>query len=153
MKKFVFLVTILSITIQCQEKAKEPTLTHWLHGTYQSDSNEGEVIESWKHPKKEYWIAQQKVHQNNSIIDEQELEIKIVDEVLSLLLTYEGQTYTLPSTKVDMNGFEFERETEEDGPHRVKFEKTGSDTFRRVHYVYVDGRNRINMFDFSKIGD
>ena len=153
MRNFIFVLFLAISTIHCSEKKSTPVYDHWLTGTYESDSSDGHVVESWRRPNNSHWIGKQKVYLNNEISSEQSFEIVKVDDDLVLKLKFEGNDYELNATQTDMNGFEFERDTEEDGPHRVKFEKTSNRTFRRVHYVNVNGRNRINMYDFTKISE
>ena len=153
MKNILILFSLVLIIVQCDNKTseKKPVLTHWLNGSYQAESSEGLVEETWEHPRKEYWVGLKKTFQNNQVTSEQEFEIKIVDDVLSLVFQHEGNTITLPSTKADMTNFEFARPEDVEGPNRVKFEKTSDRSFRRVDYNIVNGRNRINMYDFKKI--
>ena len=153
MKHLFFVIFIITIAVQCSEKKSSAIYDHWLTGTFESDGSDGHVVESWKRPANSHWIGKQKAFLENQVTLEQSFEIEKLEDNLVLLLNYEGREYQLNAVKTDMNGFEFVRDSEEDGPHRVKFEKTSDKTFRRVHYVNINGRNRINMYDFTKISE
>ena len=149
-RNLILAFIIIGTQISCKQSSPNKTiLTHWLQGSFQASSNEGEISEEWAHPEKQIWVANRKIRKDNQLIEESKIEIKSIDGELSLILNWEGNEYILPSKIVDMREFEFANESD-NGPQRVKFERIDDNSYRRVHYTLINGRNTIDMYDFKK---
>lgn len=154
-KLFLGIVGVLLLVVHaCEHKQNsQQVLTHWLQGSYQAESNAGLITENWSHPRRDVWIGEREIMSNGQMIEQSKIEIKNVDDDLSVFFTHQQVEHIIPSKIVDMRTFDFgiDREEVERGPYRIKFEKISEDEFRRVHYVIENGRNSIETFDFKKI--
>jgi len=151
MNKAFYLFLLITLAIACESKKPKVELTHWLQGTYVSDSNQGKVEEVWTHPERNVWLGKHKLYDHtNKLIEDYTIEIKNKNDDLAMFVKWNNRDFILPSKIIDLHEFEFVRD-KDDGPHKIKIEKEGDNRFRRVHYNMVNGSNRIEIFEFSKI--
>lgn len=151
MNKVICLSLFVFLALSCKSKPAKVKLTHWLQGTYVSDSNQGKVEEVWTHPERNVWLGKHKLYdQTNRLIEDYTIEIKEENDDLAMFVKWNDRDFMLPSKIIDFHEFEFVRD-KDDGPHRIKIEKDGDKRFRRVHYNMVNGSNRIEIFEFTKI--
>ena len=152
MFKLFYPALCLLVLYSCKgSSSSDPVLTHWLNGTFQANSHDGLLEEVWSHPKRDLWKAERQIITSEQARKLPPLEIKLINDNLSLVFPYQGNTYILPSRVVDMRNFEFQKEQKDNEPHRIKFEKTGDVDFRRTHYIQENGRNSIEPLEFKRV--